>query len=288
MAKESNRALALALALGCLAGGAKAAEGFHWGNVAIGGGGFVSAIVASPLEKGLFYARTDVGGAYRWDDAQHKWIPLTDWVGPDQVGLLGVEAIAVDPKVPGKVYMTCGTIYFDQAKDGFGKSAFLRSKDYGKTWEQVAIWNDDVKWFWVHGNGMGRGNGERLAIDPNDPDVMFYGSRRNGLWKSVDNGTTWSHVDAFTTAAQFDTTWNGCGFSFVQYAPGSSTQLYAGFLRSADNVFQSTDAGKTWSLVPDRPKPATKGGYAPRLMPQRLAIAPDSGYAYGDSPERSA
>jgi hypothetical protein len=245
--------------------------------VAIGGGGFVSGIVASPIEKNLFYARTDVGGAYRWDETNKKWTALTDWIGSDETGLLGVEAIAVDPKTPGKVYMTCGTIYFNQAADGYGKSAFLRSADYGKTWERVTTWDDATKWFFVHGNGMGRGNGERLAIDPNNPDVMFYGSRRRGLWRSVNNGTTWAHVDGFTTAAGFDTTWNGCGFSFVQFAPTNSTTLYAGFLRSSDNVFQSTDGGLTWSLIPGRIKPATKNGYVPRLMPQRIAISPDSG-----------
>ena len=58
--------------------------------------------------------------------------------------------------------------------------------------------------------------------------------------------------------------------SFVTFAPGSSTILYAGFLREGNNVFQSTDGGATWSVIPGRLKPATKGGYAPRLMPQRM------------------
>jgi xyloglucan-specific exo-beta-1,4-glucanase len=270
----------LALACGFGAGTTGAANTFAWGNVAIGGGGFVSGIVASPIEPNLFYARTDVGGAYRWSEVDQKWVAMTDWIGSDETGLLGVEAIAVDPKTPGKVYMACGTIYFNQAADGFGKSVFLRSSNYGKTWERVTTWDDATKLFFVHGNGMGRGNGERLAIDPNNPDVMFYGSRRRGLWKSLDNGSSWAHVGGFTTAAGYDTTWNGCGFSFVQFAPGSSTTLYAGFLRASDNVFQSNDGGSTWSVVPGRIKPATRGGYVPRLMPQRIAISPDSGNLY--------
>ena len=35
----------------------------------MGGGGFVSAIITSKTEKNLIYARTDVGGAYRWNTA---------------------------------------------------------------------------------------------------------------------------------------------------------------------------------------------------------------------------
>jgi beta-glucosidase len=44
-----------------------AAEPYAWNNVPIGGSGFVSGIITSKTEKDLIYARTDVGGAYRWD-----------------------------------------------------------------------------------------------------------------------------------------------------------------------------------------------------------------------------
>jgi hypothetical protein len=92
--------------------------------VAIGGGGFVSSVVADPLERGLFYARTDVGGAYRWDDASKVWVSMMDWVDATERGLLGVEAIAVDPQAAGVVYMVAGTSYWND-----GRSAFLRSSD---------------------------------------------------------------------------------------------------------------------------------------------------------------
>jgi len=258
-----------------------AADPFSWTTVAMGGGGFVSSIIASPLEKDLFYARTDVGGAYRWDASAKQWIPMMDWVDSSEQGLLGVEAIAVDPRTPGNVYMTCGTTYWNQ-----GRSAFLRSTDHGRTWSVIYTWDTSgvkgaaVRKFFVHGNGMGRGNGEALAVDPNNSDIMLYGSKGSGLFRSTDNGTTWNHIDGFTAVAGSDTTWNGSGFSFVTYAPGSSSAVYAGFLRSKDNVFQSTDDGITWSLIPGRPKPATKGGYAPPIMPQRIAITPDGTTLY--------
>jgi hypothetical protein len=256
---------------------------FAWGNVAIGGGGFVSAIIADPLERGLFYARTDVGGAYRWDNAAERWIPITDWLSHTERTLLGIKAIAVDPQTPGKVYMVAGTSYWND-----GRSAFMRSSDRGKpgTWEVFYTWDPQgekggaVSNFDVNGNGMGRGNGEALAVDPNDPNIMFYGSQRHGLFRSTNNGMSWSKVPGFTAAAGHDTTWNGCGFSFVAFAPGSSETLYAGFLRAGDNVFRSTDAGVTWSVIPNRPRPATSGGYVPPLMPQRIVIAQDNSALY--------
>ena len=254
---------------------------FTWRNVAIGGGGFVSAIVADHNEANLFYARTDVGGAYRWDDGASRWVSMMDWVDVTERGLLGVEAIAVDPRAAGTVYMVAGTSYWND-----GRSAFLRSSDRGNTWEVFYTWDPDgakggaVSNFGAHGNGMGRGNGEALAVDPNNSNIMFYGSRNKGLFKSTNNGATWSKVAGFTTAAGSDTTWNGSGFSFVAFAPGSSSILYAGFLRADNNVFRSADGGATWSVIPNRPKPKTGGGYAPPLMPQRIAITPDGSTLY--------
>lgn len=258
-----------------------ASESFSWSTVAIGGGGFVSSIVASPVEQNLFYARTDVGGAYRWDQTSKRWISMMDWVDVSERGLLGIEAIAADPKSANKVYMVAGTTYWNE-----GRSAFLRSNDRGKTWSVIYTWDTSgvkgvsVKKFYAHGNGMGRGNGEALAIDPNNPDVMFYGSKSNGLFKSTDNGTTWQHVKGFTEAAGSDTTWNGSAFSFVTFSPGSSDTLYAGFLRSKNNVFHSTDGGNSWTVIADKPAPETEGGYVPPLMPQRIAITSDGSLLY--------
>ena len=223
--------LCLAAVVGMQATAAYSAEkaaDFSWSNVSMGGGGFVSAVIASSVDKGLFYARTDVGGAYRWNESAARWESMMDWVDVSERGLLGIEAIAVDPQESGVVYMVAGTSYWNN-----GRTAFLRSSDKGESWDVLYTWDEDgakgakVARFGAHGNGMGRGNGEALAVDPNDSKIMFYGSKNKGLWKSTDNGTSWSHVDAWTKAAGIDTTWNGSGFSFVQYAPGSSMLLFA-------------------------------------------------------------
>lgn len=250
---------------------------YKWDNVKIGGGGFVSSVISDPNDPDMFYARTDVGGSYRWDEGSKSWMPLMDWVDSSERGLLGVEAIAVDPNEKGKVYMMTGTVYWNQADDGIGRSAFLKSDDYGETWEKIYVWDNDTKLFNVHGNGMGRGNGEALAVDPADSDTIFYGTRNKGLWKSTDNGDTWNNVESFPV----ETTENGAGISFVKFDPsteGSSetSRIYVGVLRDDDNVFVSEDAGETWSVVPNRPIPE----YAPRLMPQRIAVRPDGSAIY--------
>lgn len=234
-------------------------ENYSWNSVAIGGGGFVSGITTSKTEPGLLYARTDVGGAYRWDDVNGKWVPLMDWVSENELGFLGVESIAIDPVEANKVYMLVGTSYFNA-----GKTAILRSDDYGETFSITEVTSQ----FRAHGNGMGRQTGEKLMIDPNDTDIIFCGTRTNGLFKSVNAGVTWSKVGGLSIT----TTPNGNGISFVILDPstgstGSATQtIIAGVSRTGANLYRSDDGGSTFTEIAGAPT---------TLMPHRAALASD-------------
>jgi xyloglucan-specific exo-beta-1,4-glucanase len=239
------------------------AQSYEWGTVKIGGGGFVSAIIPSQTEEGLIYARTDVGGAYRWDGANEQWIPLLDWVGEDQVGYLGVESLATDPRSPHKLYMLVGISYFNN-----GKTAILRSDDYGQTFSVTEVTSQ----FKANGNGMGRQNGEKLVVDANAPDILYTGTRWNGLFRSTDAGQSWSRLDAL----EVTTTPNENGISFVVLDSLSSPQgsptktMFVGVSRTGENLYRSDDAGETFTPV--------SGGPAD-LMPQR-AVLDNSGNLY--------
>ena len=61
---------------------AKASVPYTFNSVNTGaGGGYVDGIIFNKTEKDLIYARTDVGGAYRWDKMNNSWIPITDMFG---------------------------------------------------------------------------------------------------------------------------------------------------------------------------------------------------------------
>lgn len=248
------------------------AEPYDWGAVVMGGGGFVNAIIAHPAKEGLFYARTDVGGAYRWEEGSKAWVPITDWLSPDELSFMGVESLAVDPRNENRVYMVGGTSYWNR-----GRTGFLRSADRGNTWQVV-----DVTAQWKsNGNGMGRQSGEKLAVDPNNGTILFYGSRRNGLFRSADTGTTWQEVKGFPKAV----TPNGNGIAFVAFDPASGRPgqatpvLYAAVSRPTFNFYVSRNGGVSWQPVTGAPK---------GLMPQRQALGADGAmtitYAYGAGP----
>ena len=231
---------------------------YNWNSVAIGGGGFVTGIITSKTEQGVMFSRTDVGGAYRWDALNSKWIPLLDWNSESETGFQGVESIAMDPQASKNVYMLVGTDYFNS-----GKTAILRSTDYGNTF---AI-TDVTSQFKAHGNGMGRQNGEKLVVDPNRGSILFCGSRRNGLFKSTDSGANWSNV---TTTG--NSTANGNGLSFVLIDPKSATTgnasqtIFFGVSQTSNNFYKSTNGGTSFTAV--------TGG--PALMPQRAVLASDN------------
>lgn len=240
---------------------AQNAAGYQWSNVAIGGGGFVSSIIPSKTQQGLVYARTDVGGAYRWDEDNQHWIALTDWVSEDETGYLGVESIATDPQQPNRVYMLAGISYFNN-----GKTALLRSTDYGETFTVTDVSSQ----FKAHGNGMGRQTGEKLHVDPHASNILYTGTRWNGLFKSSDYGASWSRLSGLNVT----TTPNENGISFVVLDPdsgasGETQTLFVGvsrFTSAGANLYRSDDGGQTFSAISSAPT---------NNMPHRAALASD-------------
>ena len=217
---------------------------YKWDNVVVLGGGFVSGIVFSTVEKDLAYCRTDVGGAYRWNAADKTWIPLNDDLGRDS-NFLGIESLAADPVDANTVYLAAGTY----TGSWVGNGAILKSHDRGNTWKQIDM---PIK---MGGNENGRSNGERLAIDPNLPSVIYFGSRKNGLWKSTDSAATWNKVQGFTATDDG----NGVGVTIVFFDKSTggkdkaTSTVYAVVANNKGSLYRSTDAGATWKLVPKQP-----------------------------------
>ena len=239
---------------------------YAWKSVQMVGGGFVDGIVFHPTAKGVRYARTDMGGAYRWNETTKRWESLLDWVSYEDLNLMGVESIALDAADPNRVYLACGTYTNARTPDG----AILRSSDRGKTFQRT---NVPIKF---GGNENGRGNGERMAVDPNDGNILYLGTRLAGLWKSTDRAVTWSKVEGFPDVTEAPPaaappapggrgaggarSSRGSGVVFTVFDPRSgskgkaSSTIYVGVsLMGRDNLFRSTDGGKTWQSVPGEP-----------------------------------
>ena len=273
-------------ATGLLAQSPKAVP-YTWKSVQIVGGGFVDGIIFHPSAKNVRYARTDMGGAYRWDAVAHRWQPILDWVPYIDRNLMGVASIAVDPLDPKRVYLACGTYTNANTPNG----AILRSDDRGRTFQRTNVP------FKFGGNEDGRGNGERLDVDPLDGSVLYLGTRYAGLWRSADRGVTWTRVTSFPDVTEAvpptpprlpdetrEQAWQrrpvrGSGIIFIKFgAPAGkrskkrpSQTIYVGVsLMNRPNLFVSTDGGDSWHTIPGEPT---------QYRPTRAALSPD-GFLY--------
>ncbi|EIN03833.1 CEL6 protein [Punctularia strigosozonata HHB-11173 SS5] len=252
---------------------------YTWKNVKIGGGGgFVPNIVFNTEEKGLAYARTDIGGVYRLNP-DDSWTPLTDFANDTYWGFWGSDALATDPVDPNNLYIATG-MYTNSWDPNNGH--ILKSTNRGASFTAFPLP------FKVGGNDPGRGMGERLAIDPNNNKILFFGARSgHGLWKSTNSGETWTNVTSFPsvgTYVQDPTDPSGLGsdimgiawvtFDHVSADSKTSTgskRIFVGVANmGADNVFVSEDAGVTWKAV---------SGQNSTFIPHHGVLSPKEGPA---------
>lgn len=95
----------LLLATPVIGGHAAPTTDYTWKNVTVGAGGFAPNIIFSRVEKDLAYLRTDMGGAYRWDQPGQRFRTLAGdlqhdgrvYVATDGRGIVYGEPVSQNP-----------------------------------------------------------------------------------------------------------------------------------------------------------------------------------------------
>jgi hypothetical protein len=239
------------------------AKMYEWGAVPVGGGGYVTGLSVHPLDANIVYARTDIGGAYAWEPDGGRWLPMLDEFADNDDYY--VEALAVDPTADGKekVYVALGN---GPSRD------VLRSASRGAagSWTATGL-PANVK---IYGNADFRWAADRLAVDPNKPGRLWFGTRENGLYVNADIATStrehslWkpiplSAVPAGVGKADLRGT-EKVGITFVAFdaaggtdAEGNTKVMYVGVF--GNGIYRSTDGGATFSHLADSPAYPVQG-----------------------------
>ena len=130
---------------------------------------WITEIQYDAFDPSLMYAATFESGLWRSEDSGASWtrMPVIDGVSP-----LTVNAIAVHPDIPDKVYIKAS-----DASQENPESPLYISLDRGETWVErpyIVAWVD-------------------LIVAPALPEQLFYSlySGCNGLCRSMDDGQTW-------------------------------------------------------------------------------------------------
>ena len=222
--------------------------------VKIGGGGFVTGIVIHPKAADVMYARTDVGGLYRWDAADQDWNQMLSMESVGQKISLSIESVAVDPNNPNIVYVATGAYTHKEPGN------ILKSLDGGNSWQVLDISLP------MGGTGEWRWAGERLAVDPHNSSIVYFGSRTNGLWRSQDGGQSWSQFNTSVIPAgkSFGKINNQAGVTFVEFDPSAPDVVYVGI--AGKGVYQTIDGGNNWKSL---------GGISESLIPQQGEVNGD-------------
>ena len=175
-------------------------------------------------------------GVYKSIDGGQTW---------KNVGLRDTQhigALIIDPKDPNTVLVAAlGHAYGPNAERGI-----FRTRDGGKTWERV-LYKDD------HTGGID------VVFDPHNANILFAslwqvmrtpysldsGGPGSGLYKSIDGGTTWKHLEGNGLPAGI------MGRIGVSVSGGDSQRIYALIEAEKGGLYRSDDGGDHWILVND-------------------------------------
>jgi hypothetical protein len=239
---------------------------YVWQPVRIGGGGWVVGMVIHPLDPTVRFARTDVGSPYRWNNSSSEWIPMrvsnANGTGvrsapeTDAPSSYGVDSIAVDPTNTSVVYMVFPTEHSCDIQCPTNYVEIYKSVDGGINFTPG---NMSAAAILGNPNGTNRMDGEKLVVDPANPAVLYYGSDSQGLWRSLDDGITWTQYPLSGSSAPL----TNIEFVNIQFAKGPGTVTVSGaqvsktiygvsIQNSGDaggDVYQSTDGGETWTDI---------------------------------------
>jgi photosystem II stability/assembly factor-like uncharacterized protein len=246
--------------------------------------GCTSAIVFDPKHPNIMYAGGSGGGVWKSLDTGATWAPLTDNILPNSA----IASIAVDPvntnilyvgtgycysanvsyngsglykssdgggtwqklTVPGNaqsyvkilVHPTKDNIVFASSFDG--AHSLYRSTDGGSTWTSVL--SQGVVWDLVAAPAP-NGATTFYAIDGSNTSSGI-GTSTAGVYKSIDDGATWSRV---TTSSNFPSSSNTgrAAIASPLMAPNKIFALMSDRVGDSVWLYRSTDSGANWTQL---------------------------------------
>lgn len=236
--------------------------GAHWQNISDGFfGGSIGAVAVSKEDPNVIYVgggevtvRGNVSsgsGMWKSNDAGKTWTAI----GLKQSR--HIPRIRIHPKNPDLVYAAVLGDLFKSSKE----RGVYRSKDGGKTWQQILFVNEDA-------------GAVDLILDPNNPRIIYAstwrvrrtpysldsGGEGSALWKSTDSGNTWKNIS--TAKGLPKGIW---GISGITISPVNSDRLWTIIENKDGGVFRSDDGGETWKMINNERKLRQRAWYYSRI-----------------------
>lgn len=236
--------------------------GSSWENISDGYfGGSIGAIEVAPSNPNIIYVgggevtiRGNVShgsGMWKTYDAGKTW---------ESIGLEDshcIPRVRVHPKKPDVVFAaSLGHLYGPNQQRGVFKSV-----DGGQNWKRVLFASDEA-------------GAVDLCFDPNNSRVMYAatwkvfrtpyslesGGDGSGLWKSIDEGETWTEITRNSGLPK-----GTIGICGITVSPVDSNRVWAIVEAAEGGLFRSDDAGENWTRVNDERKLRQRAWYYSRV-----------------------
>ena len=141
--------------------------------------GYVRGIDIAP--NGTMVARTDTYGAYLWNGTE--WVQLvTSTSMPAAFVAANVDSGNTGQGVYEIQIADSNTQIFYMMYDGY----VFKSTNQGTTWTQTSFAQVSA-----NPNDTFAQYGQKMAVDPNNPNIVYVGTPLNGLFVTTNGGTTW-------------------------------------------------------------------------------------------------
>ena len=214
----------------------------NWQVMKVGAGGFVDGLDVDP--DGTMVARTDTNGAYLWNGTSWQQLVTSSsmpaaFIAANPVSSgQGVYEIQMAPSNSNIMYMMF---------DGY----VFSSSNKGTTWTQTSfaqITEDP--------NDSYRMAGQKMAVDPNNPNIVYVGTPQNGLFVTTNGGQSWSKVSAIPVSGTNSGDYPGItGILFDPAIGGVVNGVTQTVFASSygNGVYESTNGGSTWTKLSGGP-----------------------------------
>ncbi|HKU67589.1 MAG TPA: hypothetical protein VJP85_07435 [Candidatus Baltobacteraceae bacterium] len=213
----------------------------QWRNIGPLRAGRAITVDGVPSDPDTFYFGAVGGGVWVTHNAGRTWRPIFDSQPVASIG-----AVAVAPSDPNVIYVGSGEA--DMRSDIQHGDGMYKSVDGGKTWSHIGL--EDTRQI------------GRVVVDPKDPNVVYVAAlghqyapnAERGVFKSTDGGKTWSKVlykDENTGAIDLamDPADSSVLFASLWQTRRPPWNVYPPSNGPGSGLYESTDAGKTWTHI---------------------------------------
>lgn len=237
--------------------------------------GRVVSIATHPTNPDIVYIASASGGMWKTTDGGATWVPKTD-----ELSILNHGHVALDPSNPETVYLGTGEYTMLSSGDGLfrstdGGTTFTRigtTAEVGNQCSKIKIdpTNSDI----IHLTGRGgyvrsvdgganwetplTGSCSDLALNPNDPSIVYVARHGTGVYKSTDGGASFTQLTNGLPSS-------GVNRIVMAMADSNPSVLYVAIINGSSGLlgmYKTTDAGASWTQLTNTPNfPSPQGWY---------------------------